>query len=372
MWFKKRGLVTSIKDGHCIVVNPDGGYEKIPLPSRDVQVGEEVFYNRVRIPAEFKSVLVAASFLLFFLTSVLLYQGSVNRVAAYITMDINPSLEISVDSKSLVIDVTCLNEEATRLVKPGEYKGKSLDYTIAAIIDKSVEQKFLKPGEENLIVTTISPVDDKAEPVDGKALGRLVEQSATARECPVQVRVYTASGEIRKKAKNTGISSGRYLIYKEMKKQDPSVKIDDVKKDSIKKLLEEHNVELPPNYKRYTREKEQTGRNQNVGSQKASGNSSSKKNDKGPKSTSGNKDKPNKDKTNKDKTNKDKTNKDKNDYSKKNGKTPTNRLDKGNTGSERKNEDDEKRTPQIIKGKNQSFNTWQNRFVTARFSNRFD
>lgn len=372
MWFKKRGLVTSIKDGHCIVVNPDGGYEKIPLPSRDVQVGEEVFYNRVRIPAEFKSVLVAASFLLFFIASMLIYQGSVNQVAAYITMDINPSLEISVDSNSMVVDVTCLDEEATRLVKPGEYKGKSLDYTVAAIIEKSVEQNFLKPGEENLIVTTISPVNDKAEPVDGKALSRLVEQSATARECPVQVKVYTASGEIRKEARKTGISSGRYLIYEEVKKQDPSVKIEDVKKDSIKKLLEKHKVELPPNYKSFTREKEQTGRNQNVGSQKASGNSSSKKNDKGPKSTSGNKDKPNKDKTNKDKTNKDKTNKDKNDYSKKNGKTPTNRLDKGNTGSERKNKDDEKRTPQIIKGKNQSFNTWQNRFVTARFSNRFD
>ncbi len=370
MWFKKRGLVTSIKDGHCIVVNPDGGYEKIPLPSREVQVGEEVFYNRVRIPAEIKSVLVAASFLLFFLTSVLLYQGSVNRVAAYITMDINPSLEISVDSKSLVIDVTCLNEEATRLVKPGEYKGKSLDYTIAAIIDKSVEQKFLKPGEENLIVTTISPVDDKAEPVDGKALGRLVEQSATARECPVQVRVYTASGEIRKKAKNTGISSGRYLIYKEMKKQDPSVKIDDVKKDSIKKLLEEHNVELPPNYKRYTREKDKAGRNKNVGFEKTSGSNSSKKNDKGRKSTSGNKNDNDRKNTSGDKN---KNNKDKNDNSKKNGKKPTNSSNKGNTWSKQsKNTAEEREILKFMRGNNHSFNYWQNSFVTTRFSNRFD
>ena len=102
MRFQKRGLVTSIKDDYCIVVNPDGSYEKIPLPSREVQVGEEVFYNRVRIPAELKSVLVAASFLLFFLTSMLIYQGSLHQVAAY-HHDINPSRN-SVDSKSQVID----------------------------------------------------------------------------------------------------------------------------------------------------------------------------------------------------------------------------------------------------------------------------
>ena len=60
MWFQKRGIVTSIRESNCIVVTPDGTYEKVPLPSREVQVGEEVVYNRVPIPIELKPVLMAA------------------------------------------------------------------------------------------------------------------------------------------------------------------------------------------------------------------------------------------------------------------------------------------------------------------------
>jgi hypothetical protein len=345
MRFQKRGLVTSIKDDYCIVVNPDGSYEKIPLPSREVQVGEEVFYNRVRIPAELKSVLVAASFLLFFLTSMLIYQGSLHQVAAYITMDINPSLEISVDSKSQVIDVLCFDEEAARLVKPGEYRGKNLDYTIAAIIEKSVEQNFLKPGEENLIVTTISMVDEKAEPVDGEALSRLVEQSAAAKKCQVKVKVYAASSEIRKEARNTGISSGRYLIYEEMKKQDQSIRIDDVKKDSIRKLLEKHRVELPPSFMSFPRDKDQMGRNKDIGRVNKASGSSSKKYDKSRKIPQGNRDK--------------------SDYSQKKWEKQTSRPGKGNVGpKQEKSRADERQTPYIIRSKNNSLNHWQTRFFT--------
>ncbi|NLW44942.1 MAG: anti-sigma factor domain-containing protein [Syntrophomonadaceae bacterium] len=355
MRFQKRGLVTSIKDDYCIVLNPDGGYEKIPLPSPQVQVGEEVFYNRVRIPTRLKSVLLAASFLLFILTSVLVYQSNLNRVAAYITMDINPSLEISVDSKSLVLDVTCLNEEATRLVKPGEYKGKGLDYTIADIIEKSVEQEFLKPGEENLIVTTISMVDEKAEPVNGEALSQLVEQSAVARDCQVQVRVYNTSGEVRKKARNSGVSSGKYLIYEEVRKQDPSIKIDDVKKDSLRKLLEKHKVELPPNFESFTYEKGQIGRNNNVGGVDRTPGNNGKKNNKneGKKSSPGDRDKT--------------------DNSKNKWKKQTNRSNKANEDSKQwGNKVDERRNQKTIKSKNQSSNHWQTRFFTKRSNNGRD
>lgn len=260
MWFEKRGLVTSVRENHCIVLTPDGGYEKIPLPSQAVTVGEEVTFSRIRIPVQIRPVLMAASFLLVFMSSMLLYQANLNQVAAYVALDINPSLEISVDRNLKVIDVLCLDEDASKLAAPGEFKGKSLNDTISELIDKAVEQDYIKSGEENLIVSTISNVEADAETVDQEAICELLEKSVASKGRKVQVKVYTTSDEIHQKARNKGISSGKYLIYNELKKNGKPVKIDDLKKDSVKNVMEEHQVELPPNYKKFTTDKDKRGK----------------------------------------------------------------------------------------------------------------
>lgn len=256
MWFQKRGLVTSVRESHCIVVTPDGSYEKIPLPSREVQVGEEIEYNRVRIPTELKPVLMAASFLLVFMSFLLMYQANLNQVAAYVTLDINPSLEIAVDRNLTVIDVLCLNEDAARMVKPGDFKGKSLNEVISGVIDKAVEQNYIKPGEENLIVSTVSNVDEGAETINQEDICGILEESAASRGRRVQVKVYTTSDQIHKEARSAGISAGKYVIYEELKKNGKPVRIDDVKKNSVKKMVEKHQVDLPPNYRKFTSDKE--------------------------------------------------------------------------------------------------------------------
>jgi hypothetical protein len=258
MWFQKRGIVVSIKKGNCIVVTPDGTYEKVPLPSREVQVGEEVTYNRVRFPAELKPVLMAASFLLVLLSSILLYQANLNPVAAYVTLDMNSSLEILVDRNLMVIDMLCLDEDAARLVKPGEYQGKSLNDAISGVIDKAVEHNYIKLDEENLIVSTVSRVKAGAKTVDPKAIYKVVEESVVSKDRKVQVKVYTTSDDIRKKANNAGISSGKYLIFEQIKKNGKPVKIDDVKKNSVKNLVEKHQVKLPPNYQKFTSNKDKS------------------------------------------------------------------------------------------------------------------
>lgn len=260
MWFRKRGIVTSVRASHCVVVTPNGTYEKIHLPSRGAQIGEEVVYNRALVPSGLKPVLMVASFLLVFMSSVLLYQANLNQVAAYVTLDINPSLEISVDKNLVVLEVLCLNEDAANLIKPDDFKGKNLNDAISGVIDKAVEQNYIKPGEDNIIVSTVSTVDANTELVDQEAICRLLEKSAASSGRSVQVKMYTTSDEIRKEACNAGISSGKYLIYKQLKKTGNRViSIDDVKKNSVKQLVDNNKVELPANYRKFTINKDKRG-----------------------------------------------------------------------------------------------------------------
>lgn len=252
MWSRKRGIVTSIKTNHCIVLTPDGIYEKIPLPSPGVQIGEEVAYHRALLPSGVKPMLMVASLLIVLMSSVLLYQASVPVAVAYVSLDINPSMEISVDKNSLVIDVNCLNQEAVKLVKQENFKGKNLYDTLSRLIDKAVEQNYIKPGEDNLIISTVSAAGTNTAPVDQQAICQSLERSAASRNCSVQVKMFTTSDKIHKAASNKGISSGKYLIYEQLTKTGTQVSIDDVKKNSIKQLVDEYKMDLLPNQKKFT------------------------------------------------------------------------------------------------------------------------
>ena len=260
MRLQNRGIVTSIKGGHCIVVTPEGTYERIRLPHRGVQVGEEVAYSRAQVPAGLRPLLLAASFLLVFVSSVWLHQAAVNPVAAYVTLDINPSLEIAVDRNLVVLEVEPLNEDAARLVKPEELKGRNLYEAISGVIDRAVEQNYIKPGEENLIVSTVSAADDGLSPVvDQQAVCRTVERSAASRGRKVQIKMYVASKEIRQQAKKTGISPGKYLVYEQLNRSGKPVSIDEIKKNSVKELIRKYKADLPPNGRELIPEKMNPG-----------------------------------------------------------------------------------------------------------------
>jgi len=255
MRFEKRGIVLKIGARHCIIITPDGGYEKIPLPAQGTQIGAELVYSRFPFHSKVKPLLMVASLLIVFMSFALLRQAQLPQAAAYVTLDINPSLEMAVDRNLNVIDVQCFNDDAGNLIQPEELQGKNLYDAIAEVINKAIEQNYIKPGEDNLIISTVSPSGTEPVPVDQEAVGQFIENTVNASGYTGQVTVYSASDEIRVTAKNEGLSPGKYLIYQQLMKSGNQVSIEEVKKNSVRQLISEYKVPLIPNYKKFTLKK---------------------------------------------------------------------------------------------------------------------
>jgi hypothetical protein len=255
MWFEKRGIVVKISARHCIVITPNGTYVKIPLPAQGAQVGAELAFQRLPFHSKWKPLLMVASFLIVFMSYALLHQADLPQAAAYISLDINPSLEIAVDKNLKVIDVQCFNDDASNLIQPEELQGKNMYDAFTEVINKAIEQNYIKPGEDNLIISTVSPSGTEPVLVDQEAVGQFLQNTVTARGYTGQVTVYSASDEIRATAKNEGLSPGKYLIYQQLIKSGNQVSIDEVKKNAVRQLISKYNVELIPNYKKFTIQK---------------------------------------------------------------------------------------------------------------------
>jgi len=114
MRFGKRGLVVKLSDGYCIVLTGKGTYERIPVPRQGARVGAEVSYSYQAVSSPiFKPMALVASFLLLFVCYSLFNQSSLPVAVAYVSLDINPSLEMSVGKDMKVINVTCFNNDAS-------------------------------------------------------------------------------------------------------------------------------------------------------------------------------------------------------------------------------------------------------------------
>lgn len=98
------------------------------------------------------------------ITTVIMSGPSTPVVASTITLDINPSIEITLDEDDFVINITGLNDEGETLISRDiKYRGLTLDRAIEIIIEKANERGYIiEMGEENVILIKVDTNSEEA------------------------------------------------------------------------------------------------------------------------------------------------------------------------------------------------------------------
>nr|WP_054668982.1 anti-sigma factor domain-containing protein [Calditerricola satsumensis] len=117
----KRGIVLQVNASDVVVLTPDGQFCRLRRdPNRAYVVGEEIRFfpdkprHRVK-PAGALWLAAMAACLALVVVGGLLWMTA-QPVMAYVTLDINPSVEMSIDERYRVIDLAGLNPDGERLV----------------------------------------------------------------------------------------------------------------------------------------------------------------------------------------------------------------------------------------------------------------
>lgn len=255
MWFEKRGLVTKIKEEYCIILTGEGTYERIPVPAAGAKIGAEIAYPNFIISSAIKPLLLVASFLILFFGYTLFRQATLPKAMAYVSLDINPSLEMSVDRNLNVIDVKYFNNDAANLLMQENLQGKNLYDALTVVIDKAIKQNYIKTDQDNLIISTVSSSDADANSVDQKAVQQVLEKSIKTDGFTGEVKTYSVTDEFRSTAEEKGLSPGKFLIYEQLVKTGNKISVDEVRQNKISKLVTTYKVDLLPNFKKIRMQK---------------------------------------------------------------------------------------------------------------------
>jgi hypothetical protein len=245
-----KGIVMELSDRHVIVMTSGGVFRKLPRDGRTCEVGEEILFAETpaarKAPRMAKlSGLVAAVIMCIAAIAAMTNMTGSAEVVAYVSMDINPSVEFGIDDAEKVQDLKGLNEDGEKLVSGINYKGKPLETVTNEVLRRADEQGPLAKGEGDIIIA--SAVVKNTDKISDSALADKLKEQVTkyiAAEHPneashYEVTAFAAPQEIRQAAEANGLSTGKYAIYLAAKNNGTLLPLDDFKRESVHQLAQQ-------------------------------------------------------------------------------------------------------------------------------------
>jgi hypothetical protein len=155
----------------------------------------------------------------------------------YITLDINPSIEIGIDKLEKVREVEGLNAEGEALIKGLVYRDKSFQDVVTELLTLA-EPSYLSTGKADLLYSAVTTKETRL--LDTRLASDLREVSSNYLTDKhgdnmkgFSSIAFAVSSELHDAAKKAKISSGKYAAYLVAKSNGFAVTLDEFRADSV-------------------------------------------------------------------------------------------------------------------------------------------
>lgn len=204
-------------------------FERIDLSVPQEKAEKQSFMVMLYQKLQPFGALAAACFCVLLLTGgIFVYQNG--RVDSIIGIDVNPSIELSVNKRNRVVDVEALNADAVEIMDQMELKGVDLNIAVNAVIGSMVKHGYLDDLDNAILVTVSNDSVSKAADLRLKVVEDI---QISLEENQVKAVVYDQQAvemdDVKQLAQQYGISYGKAYFLKELIDQNPVLTMDDLK-----------------------------------------------------------------------------------------------------------------------------------------------
>lgn len=258
-----KGLVLQIKGKYAYIVDENGEFARII--NKEYKAGQEINISPQPCMHEKKafSIKTIAS-----LAAVLVLSFTLAATGycfftpfSYVTIDINPSLEFSVNYFDMVIGINAINDDAKHLVENKEFSLKYKNVSSAAekIIDEAVAQGYVKVQHENpVVVAVVSDSSNRADIIVNQ-ISIKIKDKFDKNNIKGDIVPVKADKKQREEAQTMHISAGKLALIKKLENKslqkmqqtkDNGNETNENKKDIMQSELEmkiDNNIEHPEN-----------------------------------------------------------------------------------------------------------------------------
>ena len=160
-----------------------------------------------------------------------------NYPTDYISLDINPSVELGINAFDRVISVEGVNQDGTALVLDYEFKNLSVEDAVCTLVQQAAEQNYIaENGSTVIAVTAQSQKTERAEMLQNQGENGV---NLALREENKSAVLYKDCSDLslRSEAKELGVSPGKLKIIKTVQQMDPTITAEQLKDATITDIL---------------------------------------------------------------------------------------------------------------------------------------
>lgn len=160
-----------------------------------------------------------------------------NTVSSIVSLDVNPSVEIRINSKEKVLTVNALNDDGKLIIGDMDFKGNNLDVTVNALIGSMLRNGYLSDITNSILVS----VDGKNEKQTAELRQKVADEIAVLLETneftgAVLSQTVSADDELKKTADSYGITAGKAQLIEQIISQNTFYTFEELAPLSINEL----------------------------------------------------------------------------------------------------------------------------------------
>ncbi|MEW9123815.1 MAG: anti-sigma factor domain-containing protein [Thermotaleaceae bacterium] len=237
-----KGCVVKIEQNFAIVLTNGTQYLKV-IKKEGLCLGKEILFVEDDIYRENRTKLRSLGRMAAVLAILILSMSSLgklhpwfalNSVAAVVSIDINPSLELEIDKENKILRGIPINEEARQLLED-DLKGMAVEDAVLQIIDRARALAFLTQEKNAVLISTAVLKEERYH----KQLEGEIEKKLEAEESfqGIAFTYVEGSKEDFKKAREEKISLGKYEVFKQAEKEQQPITLEEIKNMKVQDML---------------------------------------------------------------------------------------------------------------------------------------
>lgn len=264
-----RGIVAETNKKYAIILAQDGSFRKIKAAAY-MTVGSEIDLNQPtgnvkvsRLMTKISAIAAAALFIM----GIGYGAYSYTVPYSYVDVDINPSIELTVNVYDRIITTEALNDDGKKLLDNKNLKNLSLKAGVSQLLNTALDLGYLKAENvnsntdkngtvsdnraissntsisesglviENAVLLTVSSLNEKKSGELKKELAVVASKELEKGSVKSEVLVGEASVKQRDDARRFGVTPGKLALIEDAMEGEPELKLDELKKAPVKDLI---------------------------------------------------------------------------------------------------------------------------------------
>ncbi|WP_056683643.1 anti-sigma factor domain-containing protein [Cytobacillus solani] len=216
----KTGIIMEMNERFLTLLTPEGEFLRAHNHHNHYQLGQEIEFFPVEIDEMKKSILPpffqsfkgkaifsVALILMLTFASLIPLLGS-NEVYAYMSIDVNPSIELGINDNFQVIEFVSYNHAGKKIIdKIHNWKKKNIHVLANEILQEMKVQGYIKPNRE-IVIATVYKENQLEKSKRWEA--EMNEIKNTINKENLELKVVEGSNEDRAQAKEEGLTTGQF------------------------------------------------------------------------------------------------------------------------------------------------------------------